>query len=56
MTDLSPNRTKQFQSFDFDMELWQKLYYKHQQTYIRKRLVAIKHLRALAKADCKSVN
>lgn len=26
------------------MELWQKLYYKHQQEYLRKRLLAIKYL------------
>lgn len=44
MADLSQNRTEQFQALNFDMELWQKLYYKHQQDYIRKRLVAIKHL------------
>ncbi len=27
-----------------DLELWQKLYYKHQQEYLRKRLLAIKYL------------
>lgn len=27
-----------------DWDLWQKLYYQHQQAYIRKRLLAIKYL------------
>jgi len=36
------NRTEKFREIDLDLEVWQKLYYKYQQDYIRKRLSAIK--------------
>ena len=42
--ETSKNRTEQFREIELDLEAWQKLYYKHQQDYIRKRLSAIKHL------------
>lgn len=38
------NRTFQLEITSLDLDLWQKLYYKHQQEYIRKRLLAIKYL------------
>lgn len=38
------NRTEQFNTKNFEAEEWQKLFYKHQQQYIRKRLEAIKYL------------
>jgi transposase len=38
------NRTEQFKSQNFQAAEWQKLFYKHQQQYIRKRLEAIKYL------------
>lgn len=38
------NRTEQFNTQNFEEEEWQKLFYKHQQQYIRKRLEAIKYL------------
>ena len=38
------NRTEQFNAKNFEEEEWQKLFYKHQQQYIRKRLEAIKYL------------
>lgn len=38
------NRTQRFQQIGANWELWQKLYYKHQKTYLRKRLLAIKYL------------
>lgn len=38
------NRTFQLNERQLDLELWQKLYYKHQQEYLRKRLLAIKYL------------
>ena len=44
MADLAQNRTEQFNALTFDEDLWRKLYYKHQKDYIRRRLIAIKHL------------
>lgn len=38
------NRTLQLSERQLDLELWQKFYYKHQQEYLRKRLLAIKYL------------
>ncbi len=38
------NRTFRLEITHLDLDLWQKLYYKHQQEYLRKRLLAIKHL------------
>ena len=38
------NRTQKFREIKLDFEAWQKLYYKYQQDYIRKRLCAIKYL------------
>lgn len=38
------NRTEKLHNSSPDLELWKKLYYKHQQEYIRKRLLAIKYL------------
>lgn len=38
------NRTFQLGERQLDLELWQKLYYKYQQEYVRKRLLAIKYL------------
>ena len=38
------NRTFRLETYQLDVELWQQLYYKHQQEYIRKRLFAIKYL------------
>lgn len=38
------NRTQQLRQRPFDLVLWQKLYYKHQQSYIRRRLQAVKLL------------
>jgi hypothetical protein len=35
------NQTKALQKKPFDAEEWQKLYYRHQQQYIRHRLEAI---------------
>ncbi len=39
------NRTQALQEKALDTEQWQKLYYRHQQHYIRKRLDAIKLLK-----------
>jgi transposase len=39
-----PSRTQQFQEQPQDLELWKKLYYQHQQEYIRNKLKAIKYL------------
>ena len=44
MVELTKNRTERFHEIELDMDLWQKLYYKHQKDYIRRRLSAIKHL------------
>jgi hypothetical protein len=38
------NRTFRLGDPQLDLELWQKLYYKCQQEYLRKRLLAIKYL------------
>ena len=38
------SRTKRFYQIAPNWELWQKLYYKHQQAYLRQRLLAIKYL------------
>ncbi len=38
------NRAKQLKVIKFDTEEWEKLFYKYQQEYIRKRLKAIKYL------------
>ena len=38
------NRTFRLETHQLDVDLWQQLYYKHQQEYIRKRLLAIKYL------------
>lgn len=37
-------RTFQLGERQLDLKLWRKLYYKHQQEYLRKRLLAIKYL------------
>jgi hypothetical protein len=39
-------RRRKFELCDrqLDWDLWQKLYYKHQQEYLRQRLLAIKYL------------
>jgi hypothetical protein len=44
MTKLSQNRTFRLCDRQLDLELLQKLYYKYQQEYVRKRLLAIKYL------------
>ena len=38
------NRTFRLETNQLDMVLWQNLYYKYQQEYIRKKLLAIKYL------------
>ena len=38
------NRTFRLETHQLDVDLWQQLYYKHQQEYIRKRLLAIRYL------------
>ena len=38
------SRLEQLKTKSFEKEEWQKLFYKHQQQYIRKRLEAIKYL------------
>ena len=38
------NRTEQLAEITLNLSEWQKLYYKHQQEYIRRRLEAIKNL------------
>ena len=38
------NRIEQLTAIRFDIEEWEKLFYKYQQEYIRKRLKAIKYL------------
>ena len=38
------NRTKRINEKELDLSEWQKLYYKHQKQYVRKRLEAIKSL------------
>ena len=44
VVETSKNRTERLQETQLDLEVWQKLYYKHQQDYIRKRLLALKYL------------
>ncbi len=44
MIEALRNRTFRLETHQLDVELWQQLYYKHQQEYIRKRLLAIKYL------------
>lgn len=44
MVESLRNRTFRLETHQLDVELWQQLYYKHQQEYIRKRLFAIKYL------------
>lgn len=39
------NRTQALEEKPLDTDQWQKLYYQHQQQYIRKRLDAIKLLK-----------
>jgi len=53
------NREEQLKAISLDTEEWEKLFYKYQQEYIRKRLKAIKHLyegytrqEVMAKIDC----
>ena len=41
---ISKSRTEQLRDIELDVEVWQNLYYKYQQDYIRKRLSAIKYL------------
>lgn len=38
------NRTFRLETYELDLDFWQKLYNKHQQEYLRKRLIAIKYL------------
>ncbi|MEG4293482.1 hypothetical protein Q5692_32775 [Microcoleus sp. C2C3] len=38
------NRTQRLREIDPNWVLWQKLYYQHQQSYIRQKLLAIKYL------------
>jgi len=38
------NRTQAVLEKPFDLEQWQKLYYRHQQQYMRRRLEAVKLL------------
>jgi len=38
------SRIQQFQQQPQELELWKKLYYQHQQEYIRRKLRAIKYL------------
>lgn len=38
------NRTSLLREIEPNWELWQKLYYQHQQSYIRQKLIAIKYL------------
>lgn len=38
------NRNEKLRQIPPDWALWQKLYYQHQQGYIRQRLLAIKYL------------
>lgn len=38
------NRTSLLREIEPNWELWQKLYYQHQQNYIRQKLLAIKYL------------
>jgi len=38
------NRTQKIRKQKLDLDLWQNFYYKHQQEYLRKRLLAIKYL------------
>lgn len=44
MTKSLRNRTFRLETHDLDVGLWQHLYYKHQQEYVRKRLLAIRYL------------
>ena len=44
MIKASRNRTFRLCDRQLNIELWQKLYYKHQKEYLRKRLLAIKYL------------
>jgi transposase len=53
------DRTEQLKAISFDPEEWEKLFYKYQQEYIRKRLKAIKYLyegqtrqEVMTKIDC----
>lgn len=38
------SRSEKLREIPPDWELWQKLYYKHPQAYLRQRLLAIKYL------------
>lgn len=38
------SRSDRLRQIPLDWNLWQKLYYKHQQAYILQRLLAIKYL------------
>lgn len=44
MRESSVTRTERFLEIGLDLEEWQRLYYKHQQEYIRRRLIAVKYL------------
>ena len=44
MAKLLGNRTLQLSDRQLDWDLWQKLYYKNQKQYLRKRLLAIRYL------------
>lgn len=44
MRKYSLNRTFRLETYKLDLDLWQKLYDKHQQEYLRKRLRGIKYL------------
>ena len=41
---LCDRRSRLLADRQLNLELWQKFYYKHQQEYLRKRLLAIKYL------------
>lgn len=41
------SRSDRLRQIPPNWDLWQKLYYKHQQGYIRQRLLAIKYLSGL---------
>jgi transposase len=44
MSEVVKNKTEQFLEKTLDLEIWQKLYYKNQKSYARKRLLAVKYL------------
>lgn len=44
MADSFTNKTMQLCEREFDLQLWQKLYYQNQKDYLRKRLLAIRYL------------